>query len=154
MDHVGWGEREWELYPLLKCLLLPRTSLEATCFPATSTNAFLALLPLTISNWSLTYKPPPPTDGTMDILLSKKPYNVQEYRNVAGSNIVFLFKGLSLVVPYIHPLLSRGRTGEMNLQTNHKKCLWRNSMYMLLLLLLFFVVRCVYINPKNASTQS
>jgi hypothetical protein len=57
----------------------------------------------------------------MDILLSKKPYNVQEYRNVAGSNIVFLFKGLSLVVPYIHPLLSRGRTGEMNLQTYHKK---------------------------------
>jgi hypothetical protein len=37
----------------------------------------------------------------MDILLSQKPSNVHEYKKVAGSKIVFLFKGLSLVVPYI-----------------------------------------------------
>lgn len=156
MGHVGWGDRECELYPLLKCLLLPRTSLEATCFPATSTNAFLALLPLTISNWSLTYKPPPPTDGTTNILLSKKPYNVQEYRKVAGSNIVFLFKGLSLVVPYIPfwVVVELEKWTSKPITKNGNQNLWRNSMFMLLLLLLFFVVRCVYIIPKNASTQS
>lgn len=97
----------------------------------------------------------PPQDGTMDILLSKKPYNVQEYKKVAGSNIVFLFKGLSLVVPYIPfwVVVELEKWTSKPITKNGNQNLRRNSMYMPLLLLLFFVVRCVYINPKNASTQ-